>query len=284
MRVKIRPCARDTRYSRQARTARSIAALCLGTAGCADVLDLPDHPRLEQETAASPRPARAQQAATPESDVASSGENLTARRDADVAARPGEGQPTSSRSDESGPNALSGPSPQTQQPETADAGAPPTRPAPLDATSPADPTPAAVCAASGVVGPNGSCFATLATARTWVASRESCRALGAGWDLASIRSAEVNRFLTELLTGETWIGASDGRVEGTWIWVDDGTAFWRGDATGNALDAAFPTWSRSQPNGEANADCARLVPDAAGVWGDLPCAELRAAVCEGPTS
>ncbi|MEO8185710.1 MAG: C-type lectin domain-containing protein [Deltaproteobacteria bacterium] len=276
MRVRISPRKSETSYSRRARTARSIAALCLGGAGCADVLDIPEHPRVAKDTASSSGVERTEQAAVPEIESGSGSEDITVRAL--------EGSSASPQLNESGPSALSAPSAATLEAESADAGPPVVRLAPADASSPprSDASPPALCAASGVVGPNGRCYARLGTLRTWADSRQRCRSLGAGWDLASIRSDEVNRFLTELLTGETWIGASDANAEGTWIWVDDGTAFWRGDDTGNPVNAAYASWDRTQPNGRAIADCARLVPEASGAWGDLSCAQLRNAVCAGP--
>jgi hypothetical protein len=277
MRVKIPPL--ET-YARHARQAGSVAALCFGTAGCADVLDIPAHPRLESAPA-SPRLARTEQAAEPASESASSSEDVPTRSDLEVPARTGAEQPLAPQFDGSGQSPLTEPS--VDEPEAADAGAPAGGLSPLDASPPASvdgPPPA--CAASGVVGPDGRCYATLAVLRSWGASRQRCRSIGAGWDLASIRSNGVNRFLAGLLTSDTWVGASDGDVEGTWLWVDDGTAFWRGDSTGGPVNGAFANWDQSQPNGGANAGCARLVPGASGVWGDLRCTELRSAVCAGP--
>jgi Lectin C-type domain len=279
MRVRIAPLERERSYSRRARMAGSSAALCFATAGCADVLDIPEQPRLGNDTPVSPRPARTEQAAGLEIDVASGAEDLTARADADVTARAGEGQLTAPQFDGSRPSPVSTPSAPAQAPETADAGARGDSLAAPDATAPPPSPPA--CAASGVVGPDGSCYAPLTTLRTWAGARQGCRSLGAGWDLASIRSDEVNRFLAELLPNETWIGASDGSVEGSWIWVDDGTPFWRGDSTGNPVGVAYVNWDQTQPNGGVNVDCARLVPAASGAWGDLSCAELRRAVCAG---
>jgi hypothetical protein len=286
MRVRIPPL--ETPYSRHARLAGSLAALCFGTAGCADVLDIPAHPRLESAPA-SPRLARTEQPAEPESESVSDSEGVPTPSALDVPARAGAEQPLAPQFDGSGASPLSPPSPVSPpgadpyEPEAADAGAPVASASPLDASPPVSvDAPPPACAASGVVGPNGRCYATLAVLRSWTASRQRCRSIGAGWELASIRSDEVNRFLAGLLTSESWIGASDGDVEGTWLWVDDGTIFWRGDSTGGRVNRAFVNWDQSQPNGGANANCARLVPDAAGVWGDLPCTELRSAVCAGP--
>ena len=39
-----------------------------------------------------------------------------------------------------------------------------------------------------------------------------------------------------------WIGANDISTEGTWVWVDDGTQFWRGGTGGSSVDGRFNNW------------------------------------------
>jgi hypothetical protein len=149
------------------------------------------------------------------------------------------------------------------------------------ATPPGDEA-GAPCSASQSIGPNGNCYAVLTTFLSWADARQSCRALGERWDLASIRSDQSNRFLAGLLTEEAWIGASDAEREGTWTWVDDGLSFWSGTGdAGSALSGAYVNWATPDPNGGSNSNCARIVPASTG-WADLNCAELRGAVCEGP--
>jgi hypothetical protein len=41
-----------------------------------------------------------------------------------------------------------------------------------------------------------------------------------------------------------WIGANDISTEGTWVWVDDGTQFWRGNNFGSSVDGRFNNWSQ----------------------------------------
>jgi hypothetical protein len=147
----------------------------------------------------------------------------------------------------------------------------------------ADATGAAGCAGAQSLGPNGRCFVREATLLSWSDARTSCRALGPGWDLVSIHSAEVDQFLAGLLTTEAWIGASDADLEGTWSWVDDGTAFWRGNwPNGRALGGAYANWNFSEPNGGVNTNCARIVPLVGRHLADLECGSLRGALCEGP--
>ncbi|MEO8177640.1 MAG: C-type lectin domain-containing protein [Deltaproteobacteria bacterium] len=146
------------------------------------------------------------------------------------------------------------------------------------------------CAAAGL-GPSDNCYLVDTTPHSWSDARASCRALGDGWDLASLRSAQNSAFAAPLLTLEAWIGASDAALEGTWTWVDQGDAFWLGDGMGSALNGAYANWNSNEPNGAEESDCGRILPAGAAVspgltapWADLSCTELRGALCEGPPS
>jgi len=281
MRVKAPARQRETPYWRRARSAASSAALCVVIAGCADLLDIPEHPRLVSDTAAPARPARVPDAALERGFGGAAGAGARA-----VASGAEEGLLPAPPLDDSRASPRGTPSANDPDPELLpDAGPSGVSPAPFDAGAPplqVGETPALVCAASGVLGPDGSCYAALATLRPWAAARQRCRALGAGWDLASVRNVEVNRFLTDGLSGEAWLGASDSAQEGTWIWIDDGTVFWNGSETGAPVDGNYANWAGTEPNGEAGSACARLVPENSGAWADLECEELRGAVCKGP--
>jgi hypothetical protein len=154
----------------------------------------------------------------------------------------------------------------------------------LDAAPAPDAAPVApACGSSQSLGPDEHCYAVLGVSWTWEDARAGCLALGDGWDLASIRSDEVNRFLLGLLSFETWIGGTDSAVEGTWLWVDDGVSFWVGSAdAGSAVNASYVNWHPTEPNARSNSDCARVIPELDNVWADLQCTELRDAVCRGP--
>jgi hypothetical protein len=236
-----------------------------------DVLDIPEHPRLVEAPSESPLVDPMQQGAanvgSPPADVP-----------ADTTARDGS------------PETLTHPT--LTEPSSAPSGAdtlPPTEPLDAGVSAPGnalatDAAPAPLpCAPPQSLGPNGECFTIVATLLTWADARQTCRDLGTGWDLASIRSATVNSFVAGLLEGEAWIGAADQTREGNWRWVSDGALFWRGPAdVGSSVDDAFVNWSGNEPNDNRNSDCARIVPEQSGVWADLECLELRAAVCEGP--
>jgi hypothetical protein len=170
-------------------------------------------------------------------------------------------------------------------PEAIDAGSEASAPAPED-PAPPDP-PLVACAEGTTLGPRGTCYFAVSRRLSWIAARQNCRARGAGWDLGSIRSAADNGVVGELITDETWMGASDAALEGTWRWVIDNEPFWRGTESGATVNDAFETWNSDEPNGGATSDCARAVPrtppQASGpTWADFECEELLASLCEGP--
>jgi len=144
-------------------------------------------------------------------------------------------------------------------------------------------TTAGRCGPSEDLGPNGNCYATVATLLSWDDARVNCRARGDGWDLAAILSESSDRFLAGRVTSEVWIGASDAETEGLWTWVSNGVPFWNGSGlTGRALNGAYENWNSDEPNGGGNSDCARLAPSGGNAWADLECFELRGSICEGP--
>jgi hypothetical protein len=141
------------------------------------------------------------------------------------------------------------------------------------------------CGAGADVAGDGVCWFIGKQELSFSDARLGCRARGAGWDLAAPKTARLNAQLTRLLDAEAWIGGSDQAVEGTWVWLVDGTRFWKGDgSTGAAANGAFTNWaSGGEPNGGQASDCARILP-ANGAWADLQCDQLRVAACQGPAN
>jgi hypothetical protein len=234
----------------------------LALASCADVLGIPSEPRL---TDAPASPGIETPGVTPDPAAASPVSNppLT----------------TPDSSEQTEPNVLTPPgdiAEQASDPEPVLADAGPTQ-GPSDAASLQG-----GCAALQSQGPNGNCFAVVAQLQTWADARQSCRDLGTGWDLASIRSAAVDQFIANLISDETWIAASDVAEEGRWVWMDDGTAFWDIDTDAGALSGAYAHWNPTEPNGGTTTNCARIVPRVGNAWADLPCDSTVAALCEGP--
>jgi len=149
---------------------------------------------------------------------------------------------------------------------------------------PADAAPLGPCAAGEVLGSNEHCYFFDARTVAWDAARDACRARGAGWDLASVRSAADSAFLAEAMTFEAWIGATDADDEGTWIWIADGQNFWLGNGTtGAPVGGAYTNWNATEPNGANTTNCARALPASFApnaIWADLACTALLGAICE----
>lgn len=150
------------------------------------------------------------------------------------------------------------------------------------ATGQEPPLEPSICGNERSQGPNGRCFALISTPLPWAEARESCQALGQGWDLAIARTAELNAFLSTLITDEAWLGGTDQNTEEVWRWVDDESIFWRGDEAGAAPAGAFANWNPTEPNGGGNSDCLRLVSRVGNEWADLECELPRSGLCEGP--
>lgn len=255
-----------------------MVAAALALAGCTGLFDIPDDPRL---------------VSAPDESMPGSGgapspmDDSTPPAAADTAERPSGEAPIPSPSlnaagteDNAGRNV---------EDERSDAGGALDAGAAAPDASPVVPPPANGCTEPERLGPNGRCFVVTTALLSWDDARAECRARGPGWDLASIPDGAVNQFMGELGAGEAWIGASDDDTEGLWLWVSDGTPFWRGDGlTGSAVDSAFENWNSDEPNGRNNSACARLVfsanaaPNPLPAWADLECFELLRSVCDGP--
>lgn len=136
------------------------------------------------------------------------------------------------------------------------------------------------CTAPESSGPNGRCYLLVSEVTSWGVARSRCRAHAAGWDLTSIRSAAESEFLASILTVEAWVGADDGNGTELWRWVDDGTEFWDGGASGSATGDAYLNWNPTEPNGGGGPECMRILPTA--FWADLDCGTGRGSVCAGP--
>lgn len=240
----------------------AVSGAGLALASCADVLGIPGDPRVADEPAS---PGIETPAVTPDNPAASPGSNppLT----------------TPDSSEQTEPNRLvpagnSDEQPSDPEPVLTDAG-------PAQETSDAASL-QGNCAALQSQGPNGNCFTVLAALQTWADARQSCRDLGTGWDLASIRNDAVDQFISNLISAETWIAASDVAEEGRWVWMDDGTAFWDIETDAGALNGAYAHWNVTEPNGGVTTNCARIVPRVGNAWADLSCDSTVGALCEGP--
>lgn len=100
----------------------------------------------------------------------------------------------------------------------------------------------------------------------WFAARDTCTLLGA--TLVHIDDEPENLAVADLLTAETWIGASDHMSEGIFRWTDGSPIGWS-------------QWYAGEPNDwGAGEDCAGLNYLDRGAWNDYPCGSDLPFVCE----
>lgn len=116
------------------------------------------------------------------------------------------------------------------------------------------------------------CF--YATKRPWLDAFDACKA--SGGRLATLDSAAANGALARaleprLVDPRLWIGATDQGVEAAFVWTDGSP--W-----------TFSGFGPGEPNDQnKNEDCTEW--DAkSGRWNDLPCSDVRGALCESPIS
>ena len=91
----------------------------------------------------------------------------------------------------------------------------------------------------------------------------------AGGHLAYVESEKEHLFLGDLLAGRrSWLGATDEKQEGQWVWL-------------NGTSIEFKAWHGGEPN---NADGGEhfLIMDVRGKWNDVPPAPNKGTgfICE----
>ena len=78
---------------------------------------------------------------------------------------------------------------------------------------------------------------------SWADAESYCQSWSAGAHLASIRSAEEQKFVQVNFPGNIWLGGSDTANEGTWTW-SDGTSW------------IYSDWHSGEPNNAGSGqDC-----------------------------
>ena len=99
----------------------------------------------------------------------------------------------------------------------------------------------------------GSAYEYVPTYTTWngaLAEAASMNFMGFPGRLATITSAAENDFIASLVPygGNTMLGGSDARTEGTWVWEtgpEAGTIFWK---DGAPYGSAYTNWRPGEPN------------------------------------
>jgi hypothetical protein len=112
----------------------------------------------------------------------------------------------------------------------------------------------------------GHCYFGIAMASTFDAAKAACASTGA--HLASITSAAEQGIVGAIGSGDRWIGL----VKDAGTPVEKASFRW---ITGEST-ASYDNWSPGDPNGGHL--CARML--ASGQWGDNPCTNAFAVVCE----
>ncbi|KAL1278404.1 hypothetical protein QQF64_025077 [Cirrhinus molitorella] len=127
---------------------------------------------------------------------------------------------------------------------------------------------------------NGRFYAFSTDTKDWNSSRQRCQDLGG--DLVIINSSNEQRYLADQIHSigtQTlyWIGLTDSRTEGVWLWVDDTKnhlSFW-----------ARPPDDYKSADNPMGEDCVVLngrMSEAK--WGDVFCLREERSICEIPCS
>lgn len=134
----------------------------------------------------------------------------------------------------------------------------------VDARAPDAPPPDARPCTGGdarATGPGGQCFVLFTTPQTYAAAKAACAALPG--HLALLEDAATDTFAEPLVgSNDTFVGATDLAVEGSFVW-DDGTP------------VGYTHWRTGEPNNGAGMyqeDCVVIAgARTGGGWDDRPC-------------
>ncbi|XP_055369002.1 CD209 antigen-like protein C [Betta splendens] len=129
----------------------------------------------------------------------------------------------------------------------------------------------------------GSCYYFSSYKLTWDQSRSVCKVQGA--DLVQINSKEEQRFLDDKVGGKGslifdwfWIGLTDSKEAGRWLWVDD-----------SPLNTSLSFWYKNEPNNwteenPAGEHCASMGAQGGATdlksWFDRSCDFPQRSICE----
>ncbi|XP_060947973.1 hepatic lectin-like [Limanda limanda] len=131
----------------------------------------------------------------------------------------------------------------------------------------------------------GKCYFFSSLTSSWTQSRTQCTSMSG--DLVVVNSREEQRFLASRVRGKMetpkdlfWIGLTDSKKEGEWIWLDNtklhpSLTFWREGEPNNQK------WSN--PDGQ---DCVRMGEKEGATdmksWDDQFCEWAQKSICEKP--
>jgi len=118
-------------------------------------------------------------------------------------------------------------------------------------------------------GQHQSCYRLVSIpALTWAQASIDCTLWSAGsGHLVSLANAQESEFLRNLVGGaQIWLGASDAKVEGSWVWLSGEAWFYQAFAPGRP------------DNMERSEHCLSMSND--GTWDDVACESELPYVCE----
>ncbi|XP_038201249.1 CD209 antigen-like protein B [Arvicola amphibius] len=113
----------------------------------------------------------------------------------------------------------------------------------------------------------GNCYFVSKYQQNWSSAVKACQEVEA--QLVIIQSDEEQSFLqqTSKAKGATWMGLSDLKKEGSWLWVDD-----------SPLSSRLQKyWNRGEPNNIGEEDCVEFAGDG---WNDSKCDLQKFWICK----
>ncbi|CAH7283171.1 RGD1564571 [Phodopus roborovskii] len=115
----------------------------------------------------------------------------------------------------------------------------------------------------------GNCYFFSTFQLPWKDAVNACEEVGA--QLVVIKSDEEQGFLkqTSKKKGYAWMGLSDMKQEGQWLWVDGSPLKWR------------KYWAPKEPNNLVDEDCADFSDNG---WNDNLCSLEKLWICKKPAS
>ncbi|KAK7800574.1 hypothetical protein U0070_013378 [Myodes glareolus] len=117
----------------------------------------------------------------------------------------------------------------------------------------------------------GNCYFVSKYQLNWNSAVKACQEVEA--QLVIIQSDEEQNFLqlTSKAKGATWMGLSDLKKEGSWLWVDN-----------SPLSSRFQKyWNRGEPNNIGEEDCVEFAGDG---WNDSKCELQKFWICKKSAS
>ncbi|XP_064595387.1 macrophage mannose receptor 1-like isoform X2 [Liolophura sinensis] len=110
-----------------------------------------------------------------------------------------------------------------------------------------------------------NCYLFNTSGATWAGARKQCKNMGA--DLLTIKTQDVQSFITGKLLRESWMGLNDQIKNKKYTWLD------------STDKVPFFNWAKGQPDNKDNEDCGTIMKTS-GKWRDRSCTEQYGFVCQ----